>query len=607
MKLNQDQELVLKQKGPILLIAGAGSGKTRTLVERVRFLQEEGIESNSILLITFTNKAAQEMKERLNDHEVVAKTFHGLALDALKNHCPVRTKHFTIYDQSDQLALVRQFLRTLKIVKKPKEEILLKALSEKKINQKENSVEYFEDFYQFYEQSLNYYDALDFDDLLVYGEKYIQDDFIKKFQYIMVDEFQDTNLIQMKFLMKLTKFHQEILCVGDMDQSIYAFRGAREENLKFFMDFYKPKVFFLQKNYRSHSKIIELANAVIEENKRVFPKKMISIREEEQKPVLKKFLQEEEEALWVVDYLKKYQDSVLLFRSSQQIHFVEQELVKQGIKYELIGGKKIFEKKEIKDLLAYLSFIQNPKDEISFRRIINTPLRSFGEKSLKELELLSKEKLCTLFEGLSFYRPTLYHDFLNLRKRFFTQNLSEAFEGLLQEIQWENYLQDQYKNHLKQLERKMQDLFFLKRSISLFKGNLRDYLLNLKLKEEDQVQENQVKLLSIHSAKGLEFNKVIILGVEDDYLPHKKSYLPEHYEEERRLFYVAITRAKNELVMTQCQERLFQGKVIYPKKSRYLTKLDTFYVEEKEFIFSSKEEQKQAVDNFFQDLRISID
>lgn len=608
--LNQSQRIVAQlQEGSFLLIAGAGSGKTRTLVERVKFLLNKGVPSSEILLISFTNKACEEMSERLKNR-LTAKTFHSLSLEFLKEGLPedVRQKNFTLYDKSDQLSLVRTFLRSLKIEKKPTEESLLTALSFKKNNQTQSRVDYFDDFFSFYENSLKFFNALDFDDLLVYAEKYITDEFIKKFQYIMVDEFQDTNHIQMSLIRKLTKFHKNLMAVGDMDQSIYGFRGARQENLKEFLSLFQPKTYFLSENYRSNKSIITFANQVISSNERIFPSAMIPIKSEEGSVELFKVLNEEQEAEFVVEIVKKYKSNVaIFFRSSTQIPFIEEAFLRESISYKLTGGKKIFEKKEIKDLIAYISFIQNPYDSISLRRIINTPARGFGEKSLQRALDRSSLYKIPLYKTLEIIHPEFFNFFLKMKKIFSEKSLVESFAVLLEEIQWNEYLHKTYGSNPKMHHRKLQDLFFLKKSMEFFKGDVVEYLRNLKLEPNEKTREEEpVQLMSIHSSKGLEFDYVILLGVEEDILPHKKSYLKEHFEEERRLFYVASTRAKKKLFMTQCIEKSFQGKKIYPIRTRFLKDLDDYFVVRNYSIFSSKEEQEHATQNYLQDLINSI-
>lgn len=608
--LNKSQQEVAElQKGSFLLIAGAGSGKTRTLVERVKLLLESNVDSSKILLISFTNKACEEISARLKG-KVIVKTFHSLSLDFLKEGLPnnVRQKNFTLYDKSDQLALVRTFLRSLKIEKKPTEESLLSALSFKKNTQSQKNIEYFDEFFHFYESSLKFFNALDFDDLLVYAENYMTDEFIQKFQYIMVDEFQDTNKIQMNLLLKLTKFHKNLMVVGDMDQSIYGFRGARQENLQEFLDIFKPKIYFLSENYRSGKSIIHFSNKLISENVRMFESSMIPLKQEQGSVELFEVLNEEQEADFVIETIKKYKNNIaIFFRSSTQIPFIEEALLRENIPYTLTGGKKIFEKKEIKDIIAYISFVQNPHDSISLRRIINTPARGFGEVSLQNALDRSSQYKIPLYKTLEVIQPKFFDFFLRMKKNFLEKSFLESVNILLDEIHWVEYLQKTYGSNPKLHHRKLQDLFFLKKSIEFFKGDSVEYLRNLKLEPpEKTIQGEPIQLMSIHSSKGLEFDYVILLGAEEEILPHKKSFLQEHFEEERRLFYVASTRAKKTLFMTQCLEKFFQGKKIYPIRTRFLKNLDQYFSVHKYSLFSSKEEQANTTQNYLQDLINSI-
>ncbi|MAX66118.1 MAG: UvrD-helicase domain-containing protein [Bacteriovoracaceae bacterium] len=670
--LNPEQRLAAETvKGPVLILAGAGSGKTRTLTYRIgHMIQNLGINPKEILAVSFTNKASMEMHERVakllgtrKKRGITLSTFHSLGIRILREdiHHIGYNKDFTIYDQGDQMAIVREGLKKIKLDK----EAFDKKTIMSKIGRLKNagiSADEFKDtefydpedpydeatefVYHFYQDKLHFYNAVDFDDILFLVVKLFQENpqiaqkYSQKYQYIMIDEYQDTNGLQFEMVKGLTSTHSNICVVGDDDQSIYAFRGADITNILNFEKLYsQTKVIKLEQNYRSTDKILNLANFVIKDNKKRKEKTMRTSFSSPTKPMLWAAANSDHEAQIVIDEIIEIQkqgkflgDVAILYRSNTQVPPIEDQLRLAQIPYTIIGGQKFYEKKEIKDLIAYLSVIFNPKDELSLRRILNIPQRGVGTQTLKKFLKLSEEKKMTLFEAIeleSMYDESKkgknLQDFLALIKKynylFTSMTLTQALSALIDEINYFDFIAKSYDS-TKVAARKRDDVknFLLStdRFVDRFneEATLQNYLERLLLvdnqdKQNDEgVMKNEVQLMTLHSSKGLEFDTCFLLGMEEELLPHK-NVIKENgdIDEERRLCYVGITRAKRRLIMTYAKERKIYGKSLKRNKSRFIIEHSQHFIEQDRNSFShlSEEEEQAYKSNFFNDLLKSLE
>ncbi len=629
--------------GPVLILAGAGSGKTRTVTYRMaHMVLNEKIPSSSILAVTFTNKAAKEMKERVigllgkrKGRGLTVSTFHSLCVRILKEeiHHLGYSNRFSIYDGGDQVAIVREALTYYHAGKKFDKKMILGRIGFLKnngilpedyiqspfFNEEDEYDLAVETVYRFYQERLKFCNAIDFDDLLLLTvhllDKHpeIARKYSEKYQYIMVDEYQDTNPLQFSLVQALTSAHHNICVVGDDDQSIYAFRGADIRNILEFENHYKgTRVIKLEQNYRSTKKIIDLANEVIKLSAGRKEKTMFSTNDTGPKPYLWRTGDTDHEAGVVVDDIIAYQkdggslaDVAILYRSNTQIIPFEDALRLSMVPYRIIGGQKLYDKKEIKDLIAYLSVIHNPKDELSLRRILNVPNRGIGPVTLESHLEIAKVNECSLFEAFELAAQSgekVAHggaDFVKtIRKyqqKFQEHTLAEALSTLIEEIEYYAYLEKNY-DHPKMLEKKRSDVqYFIESAerFTRFRGKfatLEEFIEKLLLAdsqneekddEDPDVRRNEVTLMTLHSSKGLEFEVVYFVGMEEEMIPHKKTITEGgDINEERRLCYVGITRAKEKLVMTYCQQRKIYGKDTPRHKSRFVQELEALYEEQ---------------------------
>lgn len=659
--------------GPVLILAGAGSGKTRTVTYRIgNMICNQHIDPKKILAVSFTNKAAMEMNERVTKligsrrkRGISLSTFHSLGIKILREDIDKigYNKDFTIYDQGDQLSIVREALKRMKTEKATFDK---KTIMSKIGNLKNNGVsahEYAnsrffnpddpydiatEYVYHYYQDKLHFYNALDFDDILFLCVKLFKScpDVAKKyserFQYIMIDEYQDTNGLQFEMVSALTSTHNNICVVGDDDQSIYAFRGADISNILNFEKMYPAtKVIKLEQNYRSTSKILNLANDIIKLNKKRKAKTMFSDNDEGPTPYLWACANSDHEAQVVVDEIIKLQSKgnflgevALLYRSNTQIPPFEDQLRLAQVPYNVIGGQKFYEKKEIKDLIAYLSVIHNHRDELSLRRILNIPNRGVGTQSLKKYLERSKATNTPLFDVLLHEelvdpkKVQAISEFIDLIKKyrgyFKTMTLTQALSSLIDEIGYMEFVEKSYDSP-KIVARKKDDVrnFLLStdRFTDRFKSEatLANYLERLLLAdnqdnrngENEGIVKNEVQLMTFHSSKGLEFETVFMVGVEEELLPHKNTIKEnQDIDEERRLCYVGITRAKKKLILTYCKERKIYGKDIPRFKSRFINEIPATLLMEQDrnsFAHMSEEEEQEYKSNFFNDLLSSLD
>ncbi len=670
-ELNLEQKMAAETiEGPLLLLAGAGSGKTRTVTYRIAHMVENlGIAPKNILAVSFTNKAASEMKERVRaliggakSKAMTLSTFHSLGLQLLKEQITKLgyDKRFSIYDTNDSLAIIREGLKTYRSSKESydKKQIQSKIsfLKNKAIAPHEFSrTRYFDSgndydlateyLYDYYQEKLRFFNAVDFDDILFLTVKLFKQfpevakEYSQKFQYIMIDEYQDTNELQFEIVKALTSTHSNICVVGDDDQSIYAFRGADIRNiLNFEKQFQNCKVIKLEQNYRSTQEILSLANKVIKQNKKRTDKTMFTHTISKVKPLLWATQDSAHEAAIVVEDIvqeqregRKLFDFAILYRSNTQIPAIEDQLRLSQLPYKVIGGQKLYEKKEIKDLIAYLCIIRNPKDQISLRRIINVPHRGVGSVTLKKVISVSQERNISFLKSLSYValnhpsknsnKFSQFPDLIfSLRGIFKEKGLSQGIKYLVEKIDFYSYIDKTYDNTTQASYRKLdveQLILSAERFEARFENQatLANFLEKILLADsqdskEEGEQKNEVTLMTLHSSKGLEFEQVYLIGMEEELLPHKRVIqLGEDIDEERRLCYVGITRAKKKLIMTYTKERKLYGKVVPRHRSRFLLELDDLFTHQDRTTFGhlSEEEAQKYKQDFFADLLSSLD
>ena len=624
----RQREAVQTTEGPLLIVAGAGSGKTRVLTQRIAYLLHKKITPFNILAITFTNKAAREMQERVAQlagsiaDEIWISTFHSMCVRILRRNIDRLgySRNFSILDTADQRAAVKECLKQLNIdPKKFDPGSILGTISGYKNELKtpqdvqKRTGHYYDDVvadvYEAYQALLRSNQALDFDDLIMLTVRLFQqvpevlEYYQRKFQYIHVDEYQDTNRAQYMLVRMLAERHRNICVVGDGDQSIYRFRGADVSIfLSFEQDYPEARVIKLEQNYRSTKRILHAANEVIKYNKSRKEKQLWTENEEGQKIHYYHGQNEHDEAYYVtetireaVDRGRQYKDFAVLYRTNAQSRVIEEVFVKANIPYQMVGGTKFYDRKEIKDMLAYLRLIANPDDDLSFRRVVNVPKRGIGQTTVDKLGLYALEK------GLSMYAALAEADFIGLQKRAVNQLLQ--FRGLVE--QWRKQADDlsvmelaedilersgyrtaltkentlESKSRLENLEE------FLSVALEFDKqfdkqnedNSLQTFLDELALVSDiDQVgeDENHVLLMTLHAAKGLEFPCIFLIGMEEGLFPHARSMLDEtEMEEERRLAYVGMTRAREALYLTNARMRTIFGQTNMNPASRFIQEI----------------------------------
>ena len=657
--LNSNQkQAVLHEKGPCLVIAGAGSGKTRVLTYRIAHLIKNGVDPFSILALTFTNKAAKEMKERIENivgteaRNLWMGTFHSifsriLRSDGYKIGYP---SNFTIYDTQDSKNLIKTIVKELNIDPKLyKENIVYNRISNAKnklISFKEyisNPILQEEDasslrpkigeIYKIYSQRCFKSQAMDFDDLLyntniLFSEHIdVLNKYQQLFKHVLIDEFQDTNFCQYLITKRLASVHRNIFVVGDDAQSIYAFRGAEIRNiLKFEDDFEELKTVKLEQNYRSTKTIVKAANSVIEKNKSKISKEVWTENDEGELISIKESFSDNEEGKIVSNLIFEEKNRnqltnsnfAVLYRTNSQSRSIEEALRRIGIKYKVFGGVSFYQRKEVKDLLAYLRFSINHNDEQSFRRIINYPRRGIGQTSIDKIIISSNKEDKSLWEIISNSSKYLDSRIVNLLKPFtdliisfnnFSKN-NDAFtsashiasnSGLLKEL-WD----DRSIEGISRYENVQELLNSIKEFIDNEENgekNLNDFLQDISLMTEqdknDNSDEEYISLMTIHMAKGLEFPIVFIVGVEEDLFPSQMMISSrEDLEEERRLFYVAITRAMRKLYLTYSKTRYRYGMLKDCEKSRFIKEISPVYLD-----FENKNINKSFVSNMLKEKR----
>lgn len=663
--LNPEQRAAAETvEGPVLILAGAGSGKTRTVTYRIaHMLDNLRIPGRDILAVSFTNKAATEMKERVS-HLVDAKmrkgvtlcTFHSLGIRILREdiHHLGYNNLFTIYDQSDQMSIVREALKSFKSGKNYDRSTIMSKISLLKNNgvsaeafpkskffDPEGDYDVVTEYvYTFYQDKLQFYNALDFDDILFLVVKLftnfpeVAKKYSQRFKYIMVDEYQDTNNLQFTLIQALTSTHTNICVVGDDDQAIYAFRGADISNiLNFEKQFPDTKIVKLEENYRSTFPILNLANEVIKENSQRKEKTMRTSNHTGDLPLMWATGDSDHEAAIVIEEIIKMQshgvplsDIAILYRSNTQVPPFEDQLRISQVPYNIIGGQKFYEKKEIKDIIAYLTVIQNPRDELALRRILNVPNRGIGSVTLNKFLATATEQKRHLFHVLA---DELEHDgiqeFIKVIKKyqivFNEQSLLPTITQLVEEIKYNDFIDRSYDS-AKLASRKKEDIKNFILAADRFQdrygedANLKNFVERLLLADSqdrqssgDDFVKNEVTLMTLHSSKGLEYDNIFLIGMEEELLPHKRTILDgTDINEERRLCYVGVTRARKKLVMTYAKERKIYNKMLPRFKSRFMIELGHCYkeVDRTNFGDMSEDEVKDFKKNFFGNLMGSL-
>lgn len=606
-ELNSEQaKAAANINGPSLIIAGAGSGKTRMLTYRIAYMLEQGIQDREILALTFTNKAAKEMKERISEltkgnyKHITATTFHSFGLGLLKQYIQYLgyKNNFTVYDTNDNTSLLRNVIVTLGYdLSNYNISSLLALFSDikcerhKEIQNKDSALE---EIYNEFIATQKAYNVVDFDDLILLPIKIFEKrpDVLnivqERYKYILVDEFQDTSLLQYKFITLIAKKYQNIAVVGDDDQSIYSWRGANYQNIvNFEHDFPTLKEFKLERNYRCSGNILEAANTIITHNEKRKEKKLWTEDSKGSQIYVTSNDDEEEEAYYIAQHIKDrsrkeglaYSDFAVLVRTNGLLSKLETALMENSIPTQVSGGQSFFDRKEIRDLLCYLKVIVNIDDDVSLLRIINTPRRGIGRVTIEKLRQHADKKKTSLFDALSDFAYATDAPVSGKTKEALKnfvqmvigwQNLAEnnqkasLLSTIIDDISYREKLHEDYPDSPKSVDYKMQSLEFLRQRISRYeKSNpdtsLRDYL-NLVMilgEENSDVEKGKVNLMTMHAAKGLEFNTVYLAGIEDNIIPSSRALEenPANIEEERRLFYVAVTRAKKELTITYCENR----------------------------------------------------
>ncbi len=653
--LNPEQfKAVTTLNGPVLIIAGAGSGKTRVITFRIANMLEHGIPQSQILALTFTNKAAREMEERIKEmtgkklQMLTVSTFHAFGVKVLRSYIEKLgwRSNFSIYDESDRIQLIKDCGRELKFSQDALDVYKIGILfSNIKMGRKTWTDEHdsYKALYKEYQEGLKLYNAVDFDDLIMLPIKIFTEfpevlaEFKERYKYIMVDEFQDTSTQQYNFVKLIAD--QNICVVGDDDQSIYSWRGANFENIKMFeKDFPELCEIKLEQNYRSTETILAAANGVIANNTNRKVKALWS-QKGSGKPI-EVFSPENEaaEADFIADMILSlkeqenfnYSDFGVLLRANSLSRAVEEAFLEVNIPYRMSGGTSFFQRKEIKDVISYLRVIANPDDDINLLRIINTPRRGIGKKTMEVLSAIATEHKCSIRSAIALIleKPENYSDdlreksindlqeFADLISKHRSQLLSgkglaQKTRKLLEEIEYSEYLNFEYQKSEKAAQFKMMNIESFIQSMETWENNpdnwdlsLYDYLNRITLLNRDDTEEEkgEVNVMTIHASKGLEFPVVFIAGAEEGLIPHARSVEENEgdVEEERRLFYVAITRAQQKLFITHCQSRKRQGGLNECEPSRFLHEIPDDLVQYHE---PDPKREEERISNIFDQMK----
>lgn len=612
--------------GPVLALAGAGTGKTHTVIARIANIISTGVAPENVLAVTFTNKAAGELKERLKKtlgrsvdlSKMIASTFHSLCVQLIRRDAQALgyKKFFSIADQSEQYSIIRKASRFVHGCSKLKPEDMLAAISRLKskgltheqfalraIDEEELSLA---SVYRRYQDALRLCNSMDFDDLLLKSVELLQKSasareyWQERFRYIMVDEFQDTSDVQYKLVSLLAQKWKNICVVGDDDQSIYSWRGAVPQNiLDFPAKWFGAKTVYLEENYRSTNAILKTANAVIGNNTTRHAKTLWSSLGDGTPVRLLEMEEQEHEAEFIVDEIKRGirdqkrrpADYAVIVRANAQNRPFEAALKAERIPYEVIGGQSFFDQKEVRDVLAFLAAVDNPDDDAALLRIINTPARNIGEKTIERLNEWSGQKRCTLstaldraheidgMPGVAVKACTEFAGQLRVwREKLQKEGPGQLVEAILRDTKYEQELEHLYDDPLMRAAR-MEAAYDVGESLRQagerqdLSGFLQEAMLSWREKGDKKREPDSVKLITIHSAKGLEYPVVYLPGIEEKILPHRNSEEEGTVEEERRLFYVAMTRARRELTLSWCKTRIMRGQNSPRVPSRFLAEI----------------------------------
>lgn len=624
--LNKEQiEAVKTIDGPVLVMAGAGSGKTKVLTTRIAYLIEEGIPSYNILAITFTNKAAAEMRDRVSDLigdvSSFIGTFHSLGVRIIRENHDILglPNNFTIIDSDDTNTIIKKLLKEMNLDSKQyspsyvrnrisfiKNQMLTDGELDRLFNTPMDKVVV--EVYHRYNNKLKTSASVDFDDLLLLPvnlfkeRKDILEYYQDKYRYILIDEYQDTNPVQYKLSVMLSNKYKNIFVVGDMNQSIYAFRQADFRNISNFeKDFKGAKVIKLEHNYRSTNNILSAANEVIKHNTERKDLKLFSDNGDGVKIKYMRAYDEKHEIALVIDEIKhllsegyKNEDIAILYRTNAQSRAIEDVFLAKGIPYKVFGSYYFYNRKEIKDLISYLRLIYNPHDEISLRRVINTPKRGIGESAIAAIEERAKQQNISMFDALETRKELEFKEIIeDLIKRSESLSLTELIDevlersGMKKELESSKALEDEIR---------LENLMEVKSITASFEertgsANLGDFLEEVSLIADisNHTEDGDVvTLMTLHSAKGLEFPVVFLVGMEEGLFPHNMSLMENNLEEERRLCYVGITRAKERLYLTNAKRRMLYGKENMNIPSRFISEIDEKLIEK----IGPKEENK---------------
>lgn len=624
--LNKEQiEAVKTIDGPVLVMAGAGSGKTKVLTTRIAYLIEEGIPSYNILAITFTNKAAAEMRDRVSnligDVSSFIGTFHSLGVRIIRENHDILglPNNFTIIDSDDTNTIIKKLLKEMNLDSKQyspsyvrnrisfiKNQMLTDGELDRLFNTPMDKVVV--EVYHRYNNKLKTSASVDFDDLLLLPvnlfkeRKDILEYYQDKYRYILIDEYQDTNPVQYKLSVMLSNKYKNIFVVGDMNQSIYAFRQADFRNISNFeKDFKGAKVIKLEHNYRSTNNILSAANEVIKHNTERKDLKLFSDNGDGVKIKYMRAYDEKHEIALVIDEIKhllsegyKNEDIAILYRTNAQSRAIEDVFLAKGIPYKVFGSYYFYNRKEIKDLISYLRLIYNLHDEISLRRVINTPKRGIGESAIAAIEERAKQQNISMFDALETRKELEFKEIIeDLIKRSESLSLTELIDevlersGMKKELESSKALEDEIR---------LENLMEVKSITASFEertgsANLGDFLEEVSLIADisNHTEDGDVvTLMTLHSAKGLEFPVVFLVGMEEGLFPHNMSLMENNLEEERRLCYVGITRAKERLYLTNAKRRMLYGKENMNIPSRFISEIDEKLIEK----IGPKEENK---------------
>ncbi len=642
--LNEEQRrAVTHTEGPLLIMAGAGSGKTRALTHRIAYLLgEKEVSPRSILAITFTNKAAREMKERVyqlvgpDGANIWVSTFHSMCVRILRRDIDRIgiNSNFSILDSSDQLSVIKQILKDLNIdPKKFEPRAMLGAISSAK-NELVTPEEYSKtvgsfyekqiaEVYERYQKTLRKNQSLDFDDLIMQTINLfdrvpeVLEYYQRRFQYIHVDEYQDTNHAQYYLVKQLADRYQNLCVVGDSDQSIYRWRGADIQNiLSFEKDYPNATTVMLEQNYRSTKSILDAANTVIKNNSGRKPKNLWTENNEGSRIRYYQAATEQDEGLFVADKVEEfvssgeytYKDIAVLYRTNAQSRSVEETFVKANLPYQIVGGTKFYDRKEIKDMLAYLRLIANPDDDLSFARVVNEPKRGVGKTSLEKLQAYAAEHGISLytavqevdFTGVSAKAAKALADFGALIRNWTKQQEFLSATDMVEQVLKGTGYEEMLKNERSiEAQSRLENLEEFKTVTKHFEESSEDktliaFLTDLALiadidkVDEDPMGDNKIVLMTLHAAKGLEFPVVFLIGMEENVFPHSRSIMDdEEMEEERRLAYVGITRAEKQLFLTHAKMRTLFGRTNMNPVSRFINEIP-------EELMEGLEEAKQA-------------